>query len=71
MNGCIALQVVKRAGPASQWWRTPLIPALGRQRQEDLYEFKSSLVYKAVPGQLGLLHREILSQKIKTKQINK
>ena len=24
----------------------PLIPALGKQRQVDLYEFKSSLVYK-------------------------
>jgi hypothetical protein len=21
--------------PAGQWWRTPLIPALGRQRQAD------------------------------------
>ena len=25
----------------------PLIPALGRQRQEDLCEFEASLVYKA------------------------
>ena len=25
----------------------PLIPALGRQRQADLYEFKASLVYIA------------------------
>ena len=24
---------------------TPLIPALGKQRQVDLYEFKGSLVY--------------------------
>ena len=24
----------------------PLIPALGKQRQVDLYEFKSNLVYK-------------------------
>ena len=23
----------------------PLIPALGRQRQVDLYEFKASLIY--------------------------
>jgi hypothetical protein len=23
----------------------PLIPALGKQRQEDLYEFKTTLVY--------------------------
>ena len=26
---------------------TPLIPVLGRQRQEDLSEFNASLVYKA------------------------
>ena len=25
---------------------TPLIPALGRQRQADLYEFKASLIYR-------------------------
>ena len=29
-------------------WRTLLIPALGRQRQADLYEFEASLVYRAV-----------------------
>jgi hypothetical protein len=28
-----------------QWWRTPLIPALGRQRQWTS-EFEASLVYK-------------------------
>jgi hypothetical protein len=27
------------------WWRTPLIPGLGRQRQVDS-EFEASLVYK-------------------------
>jgi hypothetical protein len=25
----------KQLHPAGQWWRTPLIPALGRQRQAD------------------------------------
>ena len=29
-----------------RWWRTPLIPALGRQRQVDLCEFEPSMVYK-------------------------
>lgn len=25
------------------WWHTPLAPAFGRKRQEDLYEFEVSL----------------------------
>ena len=33
--------------PAGRWWSTPLIPALGKQRQVDLYEFEASLVYRA------------------------
>ena len=32
---------------AGWWWRTPLIPALGKQRQSDLCEFEASLVYRA------------------------
>jgi hypothetical protein len=28
-------QKVKLKNKAGQWWRTPLIPALGRQRQVD------------------------------------
>jgi hypothetical protein len=30
---------------AGRWWRTPLIPALGRQRQA-ISEFEASLVYR-------------------------
>ena len=31
------------------WWCTPLIPALRRQRQAELYEFKASLAYTEKP----------------------
>jgi len=31
---------------ATQWWPTPLIPALRKQRKADLCEFEASLVYK-------------------------
>jgi hypothetical protein len=43
---------------------TPLIPALGKQRQE-ISEFEASLVYN--PGQPGL-YRETLSRKAKPNQ---
>jgi dolichol kinase len=43
---------------ARQWWRMPLIPALGRQRQEDFW----------VPGQPGLHRETLLSRKNKNKQ---
>ena len=36
----------KNIKTTSQWWCTPLTPALGRQRQADLCEFKVSLVYR-------------------------
>ena len=29
-----------------RWWRTPLIPALRRQKQPDLHEFEASLIYR-------------------------
>ena len=31
---------------AGQWWRMPVIPALGRYRQADVCEFEVSLDYK-------------------------
>lgn len=30
-----------------QWWRTPLVLALRRQRQKDHLEFEASLVFTA------------------------
>ena len=47
----------------------PLIPALRRQRQEELGEFEISLVY-IVPGQPGL-HSKTLSQTNKRKTTKK
>jgi hypothetical protein len=46
------------------WWCTPLIPALGRQRQVDLCEFKAVLgLWSESRIARALLHRNSLSQK--------
>jgi hypothetical protein len=37
--------VFKNVKVAGRWWHTPLIPALGRQRQQ-ISEFEASLVYR-------------------------
>lgn len=50
------------------WWHIILIPALRRQEQADLFEFEANLVYKAHPGQPGLLYTEILSREKKKKR---
>jgi hypothetical protein len=46
------------------WWPTPCIPALGRQRQVKLCEFKASLFY-TVSSRTPGIHRETLSWKTK------
>jgi hypothetical protein len=43
-------------GPA--WWHMPLIPSLGRQSHENLYEFKASLVYRVSSRTARATHRE-------------
>jgi len=49
------------------WWRTPLIPALRRQRQVALCECKASLVYRASSRTARAIEENSLSSK--TKQI--
>jgi hypothetical protein len=44
------------------WWRKPLIPALGRQRQED---FKASLVSKVSSRTARATQRNPVSEKKK------
>ena len=48
---------------SGRWGPTPLILALGRQRQVDLYEFEVSLVYRQAPK----LQRNPVSKKQKQK----
>lgn len=51
---------------ARQWWHTPLIPALGRQRQVTLNEFKVSLVYNA-SSTTARIRNPVLKKQNKTK----
>jgi hypothetical protein len=54
-----------------QWWHRPLIPALGRQRQEDLCEFKANLVYRASSRTARAIQRNPVSKKQKTQNKTK
>ena len=49
------------------WWCMPLIPALGRQRQEDLCEFKANLVHRMSSKPGGAIERPCLKKKEKGK----
>jgi hypothetical protein len=52
---------------AGQWWRTPLIPAPGRQRRR-ISEFEASLVYKVSSRTARATQRKPV---LKNKQTNK
>ena len=59
----------KRLSAAGQWWHTPLIPALGRQRQVD-FEFEASLDYRVSTRTARATERNAVS-KNKNKQTKK
>jgi len=42
---CNIKNVLEKKCISQTWWHTPLIPALERQEQVGLCEFKSSLIY--------------------------
>jgi hypothetical protein len=47
---------------AGQWWRTPLIPALGG-RGRQIFEFEASLVYKVSSRTARAIQRNPVSKK--------
>jgi hypothetical protein len=53
------------------WWYMPLIPALRRQRQEDLYEFEASLVYRVSARTARTTQRNLSRKTSKNKNKNK
>ena len=56
--------------PAGQWWRTPLIPAVGRQRQEVFWVRGQPGLQSEFQDSWGYTEKPYL-EKNKTKQTNK
>ena len=68
-NECCAispalLKYLKKKKKKAKWlWLIPLIPALGRQRQMDLYECEDSLVYRVSSRTARATQRKPVSKK--------
>jgi hypothetical protein len=63
--------LIKKITRSGWWWRhTPFIPALGRQRQADLCEFKDTLVYRVSSRTATATQQNLSSNKQTNKQTN-
>ena len=62
---------MKRSKLAGQWYHTPLIPALGRQKLADLCEFEASLVYRSSSRTARATLRNLILKRKKKEQNKK
>ena len=60
--------LIKKYRHSWVWWRTPLIPALERQRQADFWVWGQPGLQSEFQDSYTELYRETLSQQNKTKQ---
>jgi hypothetical protein len=69
---CMAFLSVRNK-QARRWWRTPLIPALGKHRGRRISELEASLVYRASSRTARATQKNPVSKKKnkKTKKQNK
>jgi hypothetical protein len=61
-------ECVKKIEEAGQWWRTPLIPALGRQRQVDFWVGGQPGLLSEFQDSQGYTEKPCLEKQNKTKQ---
>jgi hypothetical protein len=64
---CTTSLRVRNTREAGRWWRTPLIPALGRQGRR-ISEFEASLVYKVSSRTARAIQRNPVSKNQKKKK---